>query len=149
MSILKTQEPVNILVCEDNLGDVYIIRNSLASSLTNYKLDHVPNGEAAMNYLNRTGVYQSVSRPDLILLDLNLPKKHGFEILREIKTNPDLKIIPVVILTSSKSERDIVKSYELHSSGFVTKPSDFDEFVSAIHKIENFWLHLVQLPPKL
>ena len=149
MSIFKTQQSINILVCEDNLGDVYIIRNSLQNSLTKYNLDHVANGEAAMNYLNRTGAYESVSRPDLILLDLNLPKKPGFEVLREVKTHPDLKVIPVVILTSSKSEQDIVKSYELYSSGFVTKPSDFDEFVSAIHKIENFWLNLVQLPSKL
>ncbi len=149
MSIFKTQQSINILVCEDNLGDVYIIRNSLQNSLTKYNLDHVANGEAAMNYLKRKGVYEGVSRPDLILLDLNLPKKPGFEILQEIKTHPDLKTIPVVILTSSKSDQDMVKSYELYSSGFVTKPSDFDEFVSAIRKIENYWLNLVQLPPKL
>ena len=148
MSVFKTKKPINILVCEDNLGDVYIITNYLKNSLTKYNLCHVANGEAAMNYLKRKGVYKGVSRPDLILLDLNLPKKPGFEVLEEIKTHPDFKIIPVVILTSSHSEEDIVKSYELYSSGFVTKPSDFDEFVNAIQKIEQFWLDLVQLPPK-
>ncbi len=149
MSILQTKQSIDILICEDNLGDVYIINNVLKNSTSNYSLHHVNNGESAMNYLHKTGDYQGVSRPDLILLDLNLPKKHGFEVLQEIKTHPDLKTIPVIVLTSSKSDQDILKSYELFGSCFVTKPFDFAEFSNAMQDIEKFWLNLVQLPPKL
>ena len=149
MSILQTKQSIDILICEDNLGDVYIINNVLKNSTSNYNLHHVNNGESAMDYLHKTGDYQEVSRPDLILLDLNLPKKHGFEVLQEIKTHPDLKTIPVIVLTSSKSDQDILKSYELFGSCFVTKPFDFEEFSNAMQDIEKFWLNLVQLPPKL
>lgn len=149
MSILKTKQSIDILICEDNLGDVYMINNVLKNSTSNYSLHHVNNGESAMNYLHKTGGYQGVSRPDLILLDLNLPKKNGFEVLQEIKTHPDLKTIPVIVLTSSKSDQDILKSYELFGSCFVTKPFDFEEFSNAMQDIEKFWLNLVQLPPKL
>ncbi|MGB5632749.1 MAG: response regulator [Waterburya sp.] len=149
MSLLKTKQSIDILICEDNLGDVYIINNVLENSTSNYDLHHVTNGEAAMNYLQKTEDYRDVSRPDLILLDLNLPKKHGFEVLQEIKTHPDLKTIPVIVLTSSKSDQDILKSYELFGSCFVTKPFDFEEFSNAMQDIEKFWLNLVQLPPKL
>lgn len=149
MSSSQTKRSINILVCEDNLGDVYIITNSLQNSDMEYRLNHVTNGEAVIDYLEQSGQYQDVFRPDLILLDLNLPKKHGFEVLKEIKTNPEFKAIPVIILTSSKSDQDILKAYELYGSCFVTKPFDFEEFTDAIKKIENFWLNLVHLPPKL
>ena len=149
MRLLQTQKSIDILICEDNLGDVYIINNVLRNSTSNYDLHHVTNGETAMDYLQKIGDYQAASRPDLILLDLNLPKKHGFEVLQEIKTHPDLKTIPVIVLTSSKSEQDILKSYELFGSCFVTKPFDFEEFSNAMKNIEKFWLNLVQLPPKL
>ena len=149
MSLLQTKQSIDILICQDNLGDVYIINNVLKNSTSNYNLYHVNNGESAMNYLHKTGDYQDVSRPDLILLDLNLPNKHGFEVLQEIKTHPDLKTIPVIVLTSSKSEQDILKSYELFGSCFITKPFDFEEFSNAMQDIEKFWLNLVQLPPKL
>ncbi len=149
MSILQTKQSIDILICEDNLGDVYIINNVLKNSTSNYSLHHVNNGESAMDYLHKIGGYQGVSRPDLILLDLNLPKKNGFEVLQEIKTHPDLKTIPVIVLTSSKSDQDILKSYELFGSCFVTKPFDFAEFSNAMQDIEKFWLNLVQLPPKL
>ncbi len=149
MSILQTKQSIDILICEDNLGDVYIINNVLKNSTSNYSLHHVNNGESAMNYLHKTIDYQGVARPDLILLDLNLPKKHGLEVLQEIKTHPDLKTIPVIVLTSSKSDQDILKSYELFGSCFVTKPFDFEEFSNAMQDIEKFWLNLVQLPPKL
>ncbi len=149
MSLVQTQKSIDILLCEDNLGDVYIINNVLVNSTSNYDLHHVTNGEVAMDYLQRRGDYQAASRPDLILLDLNLPKKHGFEVLQEIKNHPDLKTIPVIVLTSSKSEQDILRSYELFGSCFVTKPFDFEEFSNAMQDIEKFWLNLVQLPPKL
>lgn len=149
MNSIKAQKTINILICEDNLGDVYIIKNILQNSTSNYDLHHVDNGESALNYLQKTKEDNDVSRPDLILLDLNLPKKHGFEVLQEIKTDPDFKTIPVIVLTSSKSRQDVLKSYELFGSCFVTKPFDFDEFSNAMQAIEKFWLNLVQLPPKL
>lgn len=149
MDLNTNQRLINILICEDNLGDVYIIKNALENSTSNYDLHHVDNGESALNYLQKIGEYQNASRPDLILLDLNLPKKHGFEVLQEIKTNPDFKTIPVIILTSSKSDQDILKSYELFGSCFVTKPFNFEDFSDAMQDIEKFWLNLVQLPPKL
>lgn len=149
MSLLPTQQSIDILICEDNLGDVYIINNVLRNSSSNYEIHHVSDGEAAMEYLQNQGDYQEASRPDLILLDLNLPKKHGFEVLQEIKTHPELKTIPVIVLTSSKSDQDILKSYELFGSCFVTKPFDFEEFSNAMQDIEKFWLNLVKLPPKL
>jgi two-component system, chemotaxis family, response regulator Rcp1 len=148
MSLRQSNQAFDILVCEDNLGDVYIITNALQESKIAYNLHHVANGEAAMAYLQQKGDYQAVSRPDLVLLDLNLPKKPGFEVLEEIKSDPQLKAIPVIIFTSSKAEQDILKCYQLYASCFVTKPFDFEEFVGAIKKIENFWLNLVQLPPK-
>ncbi len=149
MTLNKTQQSIDILICEDNLGDVYIIKNTLTNSTSNYNFHHVDNGETALNYLQKTEEYKDAARPDLILLDLNLPKKHGLEVLQEIKTNPDLKTIPVIVLTSSKSQQDILKSYELFGSCFVTKPFDFEEFGNAMKDIEKFWLNLVQLPPKL
>ena len=149
MGLRRTKQPIDILICEDNLGDVYILTDFLQNSTMEYHLHHVANGEAAMDYLQQKGDYPNVSRPDIILLDLNLPKKHGFEILAEIKTNSDLKTIPVIILTSSQSKQDILKCYQLYGSCFVTKPFDFEEFTNALAKIENFWLNLVQLPPKL
>ena len=139
---------IKILICEDNPGDVYIINSVLANSSSDYDLHHVSNGEAALEYLHKKGEYQNRLRPDLILLDLNLPQIHGFEILEEIKSDPDLKTIPVIVLTSSKSEQDVVRSYELYCSCFVTKPFDFNDFTNAMKDIEKFWLNLVQLPPQ-
>ncbi|MGL6343667.1 MAG: response regulator [Waterburya sp.] len=148
MSLSQSNQTLDILLCEDNLGDVYIITNALQESQIKYNLNHVINGEAAMAYLQQQGDYLAVSRPDLVLLDLNLPKKPGFEVLQAIKSDPKLKAIPVIILTSSKAEQDILKCYQHYASCFVTKPFDFEEFSSTIKKIENFWLNLVQLPPK-
>ncbi len=148
MSLERIKNSIDILVCEDNLGDVYLITNSLQNSTLECRLHHVNNGEAAIDYLEQFDPYQNASRPDLILLDLNLPKKHGLEVLEEIKTNPKFKTIPVIILTSSQSEQDIWQSYELHGNCFVTKPFDVEEFTNTIKKIENFWLDSAQLPPK-
>ena len=148
MNKVVTPKSINILICEDNLGDVYIITNALQDSTKNYTIDRVSDGEAAIAYLQKTGEYINVPRPDLILLDLNLPKLHGFEVLSEIKKDPNLKIIPVIILTSSKSQQDIIRTYELFGSCFVTKPFDIEEFRNAIKHIEEFWLDLVKLPSK-
>lgn len=140
------QAPIEILLCEDNPGDVYLIRNSLKDGSISHNLHHVVDGEEAMKFLHQEGHYRHSSRPHLMILDLNLPKKHGFEVLAEIKGDPQLKALPVVILTSSQAERDITKSYQLYASCYVSKPFDFDEFTEAVKMLENFWLNLVQLP---
>ena len=151
MTHSSTNKSLEILICEDNLGDVYMITNTLQNSAKQYKINNVTDGEAAIDYLHQTGEYAEagVSRPDLILLDLNLPKKHGFEVLAEIKNDPKFKTIPVIVLTSSKSEQDITRSYELFGSCFVTKPFGFNEFSNAIKNIEKFWLELVELPSQV
>ena len=140
---------INILLVEDNPGDAFIINNTLAQTAVSYKLDIVLNGEQAMDFLNQERDYTNVSRPDLILLDLNLPLKNGFEVLEEIKSSPKLKMIPTIILTSSSSEKDILKSYNLFASCYLTKPADFNDFTNEIKSLEHFWLNLVQLPPQL
>ncbi len=149
MSLNLNNQTINILICEDNLGDVYIITDSLENSGLNYEINHVTNGEEAIKYLTQLKKSPSSRRPDIILLDLNLPKKHGFEVLEEIKTDPEWKTIPVIILTSSKSEQDVLRTYELYGSCFVTKPFDFDEFTNVIKTIESFWFNLAKLPPPL
>lgn len=140
--------PINILLAEDNPGDAYLISTALADSKVSYKIHNVVNGEAAMAFLRQEGEYTDVPRPDIILLDLNLPLKHGFEVLEEIKTSPELKMIPTIILTSSNSETDILKSYNLFASCYLIKPVDFNDFCNEIKSLENFWLKFVKLPPQ-
>ena len=142
-------QPINILLAEDNPGDVYIISSILKESQVSYNFYHVVNGEEVVAFLHQEGEYANVVRPDLILLDLNLPLKHGFEVLEEIKSTSELKMIPVIILTSSSAERDILKSYNLFASCYVSKPVDFNQFVNALKSLEDFWLKFVQLPPQL
>jgi CheY-like chemotaxis protein len=144
----QMNQPIEILLGEDNPGDVYIIENTLSKSQAYYSLNNVTDGEAVIAYLRRENNYQQAARPDLLVLDLNLPKKHGFEVLEEIKNDPELKDLPVVILTSSNAETDILKSYQLYASCYITKPSDINEFFDAVVKMESFWLNLVKLPPK-
>ncbi|MEL6910531.1 MAG: response regulator [Cyanobacteria bacterium J06629_2] len=135
-----------LLLCEDNPGDVYLIEKSFADSKTNYDIDNLLNGDRVLPYLRQENQYQSVPRPDLIILDLNLPGKHGFEILEEIKADNVLRTIPVVILSSSRSRQDILKGYELQASCYIVKPADLQAFLAAIEQIERFWLSLVELP---
>ncbi len=142
-------QPINILLAEDNPGDVFIISTVLKESQVPYNLHHVLNGEEVMTFLHQEEEYANLPRPDLILLDLNLPLKHGFEVLEEIKSAPELKMIPVIILTSSSAERDILKSYNLCASCYVSKPVDLNDFMNALKSLENFWLQFVQLPPQL
>lgn len=146
-----TQEvgrPVDILLVEDNPGDVMLIEEVLGDSKIRNTLHVVSDGEQAMEFVRRQGEHARAPRPDLILLDLNLPRKSGREVLREIKSDPDLKSIPVVVLTSSKSEEDVIKSYELHANAYISKPSDFQQFVKVMHAIEDFWFLIVKLPPQ-
>ncbi|MDX2246081.1 MAG: response regulator [Bacteroidia bacterium] len=139
---------MNILLVEDNPGDVRLTKEALkeAKFFENVKLSVVPDGEAAIHYLNRQGKYADADVPDLIFLDLNLPRKDGREVLKEIKEDKKLRVIPVVILTNSESEQDIQKSYDLHANCYITKPVDINRFFEVIKSIENFWFSIVQLP---
>ncbi len=140
-------QPIEILLVEDNPGDVRLTRESLAEGRVRNNLHVVADGEAALAFLRRTGRFAAVPRPDLILLDLNLPRRDGREVLADIKADPDLRRIPVVILTTSQAEQDIVQSYDLHANCFVTKPVGLDQFLKVIRSIEAFWLEIVKLPP--
>ncbi len=137
---------VEILLVEDNPGDADLARETLTTSKMKNNLHVVSDGEKAMEFLRKQGPYASAPRPDIILLDLNLPRKDGREVLAEIKQDEDLKRIPVVILTSSSAEEDILKSYNLHANCYVTKPLDFAQFTKVVHSIEDFWLTIVKLP---
>jgi two-component system, chemotaxis family, response regulator Rcp1 len=139
--------PIEILLVEDNPGDVDLARESLESSKIRNTLHVVSDGVEALDFLYRRGKYAAATLPDLILLDLNLPKKNGREVLAEIKSDEDLKRIPVVILTASKDEEDILQSYNLHANCYISKPIDLHQFVRVVRAIEHFWLTIVKLPP--
>ncbi len=138
--------PIEILMVEDNPGDVRLTVEALKEGKVRNILHTVEDGEEALKFLRRQETYTKAPRPDLVLLDLNLPKKNGREVLAEIKTDPDLKRIPVVILTVSQAEQDILKSYDLHANCYITKPVDLEQFLSVVKNIENFWLSVVMLP---
>jgi len=139
--------PIEILLVEDNPGDVRLTVESLKEAKVLNNLSIARDGVEAMAFLRRDGAYASAPKPNLILLDLNLPKKDGYEALAEIKQDPRLKLIPVVIVTSSDAERDIVGSYELHANAYVVKPSSFEQFINVIRSVESFWLSVAKLPP--
>jgi two-component system, chemotaxis family, response regulator Rcp1 len=140
--------PIDILLVEDNPGDVMLVEEVLSDSKVRNRLHVVSDGEQAMEFVRRQGKHAGAPRPDLILLDLNLPKKGGREVLREVKTHPDLKTIPVVVLSSSKSDDDVVNSYELHANAYILKPVDFHQFMKVMRAIEDFWFITVKLPPR-
>ena len=133
---------------EDNPGDVRLIREALKSNCLGNGLQVVQDGVGALAYLRREGKFSGAVRPDLILLDLNLPRKDGREVLAEIKADEDLKCIPVVVLTTSQADKDILKAYELHANCYITKPVDLDKFISVMKAISYFWFAIVRLPPK-
>ena len=139
---------IEILLVEDNPADIRLAREAFKDAKVHNILYTVEDGVEAMAFLRRQGKYAEVARPDLILLDLNLPKKDGREVLAEIKTDERLKLIPVVILTVSKDEEDILKTYNLHANCYITKPIDFEQFMRVVKGIEEFWLTIVKLPPK-
>jgi chemotaxis family two-component system response regulator Rcp1 len=138
---------IEILLVEDSEGDARLAREALKESKVMNNVHHVMDGVEAMNFLRQKGKYINVPRPDIILLDLNLPRKDGREVLAEIKNDTDLKRIPVVILTISSDEEDILKTYNLHVNCFITKPIDLTQFLKVVHSIEDFWLSIVKLPP--
>jgi two-component system, chemotaxis family, response regulator Rcp1 len=140
-------EPIEVLLVEDSPGDVRLTREALKDAKMHISLHVAADGVEAMSYLQRQGPYIDAHRPDLILLDLNLPRKDGREVLREIKESPVLRSIPVVILTTSSSDADVLQSYELHANCYISKPVDLDGFLKVVQSIDNFWLTVVKLPP--
>ena len=145
---LKDSKEIEILLVEDNAGDVRLTIESLKEAKVSNKLSVARDGVEAMEFLQQKGVYKDAARPDLILLDLNLPRKDGRELLAEIKSSPQFRQIPVVVLTTSGAEEDILRSYDLHANCYITKPVDFKQFMSVVKSIESFWLTVVKLPTK-
>ena len=143
----SSSRPIEILLVEDNLGDVRLTIEALKAGKVLNKLNVVKDGVEAMEFLHKQGKFSKAVRPDLILLDLNLPRKDGREVLGEIKGDPNLRRIPVVILTTSKSEQDILKTYDLHANCYITKPVDLSQFLEVIQSVKDFWLTIVNLPP--
>lgn len=139
-------EPIDVLLVEDDEGDVLMTKEAFEYYKIRNRLHVVTDGEQALQFMRRTGPHANAPRPGLILLDVNLPRRSGLEVLAELKADPDLLVIPTVMLTTSRAEEDILRSYELHANAYVTKPVDFEGFISAIRQIDDFYLSLVKLP---
>lgn len=148
MNISTAIMPIEVLLVEDNPGDALLTRIALEDSKVSIHLNVVEDGVEAMAFLRKQEKYKAAAHPDLVLLDLNLPKKDGREVLAEIKADQFLKRIPVVVLTTSQAEEDVVKAYNLSANCYITKPVDFDQFVRIVRSIENFWFAIVKLPPE-
>lgn len=146
VSLFPHIRPAEILLVEDNAGDVRLTKEALRDGRVLTNLNVVGDGEEALAFLRMEGRYADVKRPDLILLDLNLPKKNGKEVLADLKNDPSLKRIPVIILTTSRADEDILKTYDLHVNCYITKPVDFAQFTRVVRVIEDFWLTVVKLP---
>lgn len=146
MGANSTFNSVNILLVEDNPGDVRLTKEAFKEAKVNNNLHIVSDGVEALDFLRRKGKYIGAPRPDIILLDLNMPKKNGREVLAEIKADPDLMRIPVLVLTISQAEEDILKSYNLHANCYIQKPVDINKFIDVVKSIEGFWLTIVKLP---
>jgi len=149
MDIDTLGRPADFLLVEDNPGDVRLTKEALKTHKVQNNLHVVNDGEEAMMFLRKQGQYKDAPRPDIILLDLNLPKKDGREVLADIKSDPSLKTIPVVIITSSEAEQDVIKSYNLNANCYVTKPVNLDQFIKVVQSINDFWLTIVKLPSSL
>lgn len=147
MSEKELAKSIDILLVEDNPGDADLAREALATCKLYNRVSSVDDGEKAMAYLRRQGAYAAERLPDLILLDLNLPRMDGREVLAEIKSDEELKRIPVVILTTSRADEDVLRSYDLHANCYITKPIDLSQFMKVVAAIESFWLSIVVLPP--
>jgi CheY-like chemotaxis protein len=145
---MPEREPVEILLAEDNPGDVKLTRKALEKGRLANNLHVVTDGVETLQFLRGEGEYGGRPRPDLVLLDLNMPRKDGREVLEEIKASEELKRIPVVVLTSSEAEEDVIRSYDLHANAYLTKPVDFDGFIHVVGTLEEFWLQVVKLPPE-
>ncbi len=141
-------ETIDILLVEDNPGDVRLTKEALKDAKVLNDVHVAKDGVEAIQFLHKEARFENVPTPDLILLDLNLPRKDGREVLAEVKADPKLKRIPIVILTTSKADEDIIKTYNLHANAYITKPVDLSRFVEIIHTLEEFWFSIVRLPPK-
>jgi chemotaxis family two-component system response regulator Rcp1 len=146
MNIVALGRPIEILLVEDSQTDVLLTREAFDQAKVRNRVHVVGNGVEALAFLHNTGNYRNAPRPDVILLDLNLPRKDGREVLAEIKADEDLKLIPVVILTTSQAEEDIIRAYGLHANCYITKPVDFGKFAEVVQSIEHFWFAVVTLP---
>ncbi len=144
----QTGQPVEILLAEDNPGDVKLTQKAFERRKMLNNLHVVTDGVEAMAFLEQRGEYEDKPRPDLILLDLNMPRKDGREVLEEISEDPDLRRIPVIVLTSSAAEEDILRSYDLQANAYLTKPVDFQGFMDVVERFEDFWLSVVKMPPE-
>jgi CheY-like chemotaxis protein len=138
---------IDVLLVEDDAGDVLMTREAFEHYKIRNQLHVVNDGEQALQFLRRTGEYAGAPRPGLILLDLNLPRRDGMQVLAELKEDPELRVIPVVVLTTSQAEEDILRSYSLHANAYVSKPVDFERFMEVIRQIDNFFVTVVELPP--
>jgi chemotaxis family two-component system response regulator Rcp1 len=141
--------PIDILIVEDNRADIRLVQEILKKGKLFINLHYVLDGIEAMEYLRNQGTYKNENRPDLILLDLNMPRKDGREVLEDIKSDDDLKSIPVVVMTISKAEEDILRSYNLHANAYIVKPIELNQFMNVVKSIEDFWLTIVKLPPNM
>ncbi|MCX5770488.1 MAG: response regulator [Candidatus Hydrogenedentes bacterium] len=148
MRDLREVSLVEILLVEDSPGDVRLTIEAMKEAKVSNRLNVVGDGVEALEYLRRQGKYANAARPDVVLLDLNLPRKDGRKVLAEMKEDADLKVIPVVVLTTSHAEEDVLKAYEHHANCYITKPVDFQQFLYVVQSIEDFWLSVVRLPPK-
>lgn len=143
------RQPIDVLLVEDNPGDVRLTREALKEGQLSVNLSVASDGVEALEFLRRTGKYEAAPRPDLILLDLNLPRKSGREVLSEIKNDPDLKKIPVLVMTTSTAQQDIVRAYSLNANCYIAKPLDLQQFIEVVQSIEDFWLTKASLPSKV
>jgi CheY-like chemotaxis protein len=146
---MTPQEAIDVLLVEDDPGDIHLIREAFAENKVANHLSVVSDGVEALQYLRREGDFADARSPDLILLDLNLPRKDGREVLAEVKSDEALRRIPIVVLTTSKAEEDILRSYDLHANAYVTKPVDYDTFMSVVHQIDHFFVSVVKLPTRV
>lgn len=147
MTVKKNgSRPIEVLMVEDNPGDVRLTLEAMKEAKVNNRLVIVKDGVEAMEYLRREGAFKDAVRPDLVLLDLNLPRKDGREVLAELKSDVHLKSIPVVVLTTSRADEDIVRAYNLHANCYITKPVDFAQFMRVVQQIDDFWVNVVTLP---
>ncbi|MFI6697864.1 response regulator [Streptomyces sp. NPDC050509] len=142
-------EPIEVLLVEDDAGDELMTREAFEDNKIRNTLHVVRDGEEALDFLYRRGAHTDAPRPDLVLLDLNLPKYDGRQVLEQIKTDPELALIPVVVLTTSSAEEDILRSYKLHANAYVTKPVDLDQFIAAVRQIDEFFVSVVRLPGRI
>ncbi|MGA3216536.1 MAG: response regulator [Acidimicrobiales bacterium] len=148
MNTANEDAAINILLVEDDPGDVLITREALSAAKIFHNLEVLDNGEEAIAYLRKEGEYRDAARPDLVLLDLNLPRLDGREVLARIKGDEGLRRIPVVVLTTSNAEEDVLRSYDLHANAYVTKPVDFDAFMAVVRQIDDFFVTVVRLPSR-